>query len=247
VTAVLKTTLVGIAPAVVERIAAVDYDALDVALARASRFTLANASDEELRTSHSYARDVIRHALHGNHRAYFPAILDIARHGRGAFQYNPEFKHLTYTALAEGLLQLCALTPRTDRPDVQQRGERSSGTETRLCATVAGLYLVAADAIRERITLRSVTDGPITERRESLDACLAAADSGTHVRFTRLLTQEIVELAQDYLVAQAAAQEEADIVNSPFRLIARDPRAHVQYLRMTVANVTGRSVQEFAF
>ncbi len=227
-------------------IATVDYDALDTALERASRFALCATSEEERSTAKSYARDIILHAFNGDHRTYFPVVVDIARHRRGSFAYNPEFKHLVYTALAESMLQLCALTPRFERPDVQRIGERACDTEDRLCETVAGMYLIAADAIRDRITLRSVTDGAFAVRRESLDARLAAT-TGTHERFARLLTQEIAVLAREYLAARTAAQEDADITNFPFRLIARDPRAHVQYLRAAVAHVTGRSVRDFAF
>lgn len=228
------------------RVVAMEYAALDAALERASRFTLRATTEEERSTATAYARHLILHALNGDHRAYFPVVIDIARHRRGTFTYDPEYKHLVYTALAESMLQLCALTPRTHRPDVRYRGERASDTEDRLCETVAGMYLIAADAIKDRILLRSTTDGTFATRRESLDERLAATN-GTHDRFARLLTQEVAALAREYLAARAAAQKDADIANFPFRLIARDPRAHVQCLRATVAYVTGRSVREFAF
>lgn len=229
-----------------DRIAAVDYTALESALDQTARFTLRNASDDERSTSKSYARDLILHALNGQHKEYLPAAIDIARYGSGEFSFQSELKHYAYTALAESLIQLLALTPRIDRPDLCRWKERPEDAERRVLDTIAGMYLIAQETLASRIALRTVTDGVFCDRRQALDQRVADANGMMHEHFTRFLTQDIVALAKDYLATQQEALARTRVISSPFRLVAREPASHVRYLRVTFARFTGRSPAEFS-
>lgn len=222
----------------------IDLDSMEGTFRRNARFLRHNIDDAG---TIEYMKGVVFHAFHGANREYIPFAIAIAQYGRARFEFHQEFKATVYQLLGEALVELIALTPREQKPRLGRSGETREETHNRLLGVLSEIYTVASDAFISRVELGELCAEHGRRIQEERFGLQSSNQQPLAAQFFAVIEQKRRSDVRRYLEARQESREKGAQYSLPFRKIAEEPKIHMQLFRSAMADITGRSIQEYEF